>query len=409
MPQLLNVLPPRQAWLKLEPHLSAIGRVEAVATAEAMGRVVAEDIVAPGDLPFFPRSTMDGYAVRAEDTYGASEGLPAYLRVVGEVRMGSPADIVVGPGEAVLIHTGGMLPGNADAVVMVENTREVDSSTIEVVRPAARGENVLQVGEEVRKGDLLLPAGSIVRAQEIGGLLSQGITEITVLQRVKVGLISTGDELVPPEEVPQPGQVRNTNAYTLAALAFKAGAIPLRLGIMRDDREALVQAARDGLRQADIVVISAGSSASARDMTADVIRSLGEPGVLVHGVALRPGKPTILGVVNGKPIFGLPGNPSSAMVTFELFVTPCIYRLSGCRQPLRRFVKARLTRNIASAAGREDYVPVKLHEQDGEMLAEPVFGKSNLLSNMMRADGMAQVPLDRNGLAEGESALVIPF
>jgi len=380
-----------------------------VATAEAMGRVVAEDMVAPGDLPFFPRSTMDGYAVRAEDTYGASEGLPAYLRVVGEVRMGSPADIVVGPGEAVLIHTGGMLPGNADAVVMVENTREVDSSTIEVVRPAARGENVLQVGEEVRKGDLLLPAGSIVRAQEIGGLLSHGITEITVLQRVKVGLISTGDELVPPEEVPQPGQVRNTNAYTLAALAFKAGAIPLRLGIMRDDREALVQAARDGLRQADIVVISAGSSASARDMTADVIRSLGEPGVLVHGVALRPGKPTILGVVNGKPIFGLPGNPSSAMVTFELFVTPCIYRLSGCRQPLRRFVKARLTRNIASAAGREDYVPVKLHEQDGEMLAEPVFGKSNLLSNMMRADGMAQVPLDRNGLAEGESALVIPF
>ena len=380
-----------------------------MATAEAMGRVVAEDMVAPGDLPFFPRSTMDGYAVRAEDTYGASEGLPAYLRVVGEVRMGSPADIVVGPGEAVLIHTGGMLPGNADAVVMVENTREVDSSTIEVVRPAARGENVLQVGEEVRKGDLLLPAGSIVRAQEIGGLLSQGITEITVLQRVKVGLISTGDELVPPEEVPQPGQVRNTNAYTLAALAFKAGAIPLRLGIMRDDREALVQAARDGLRQADIVVISAGSSASARDMTADVIRSLGEPGVLVHGVALRPGKPTILGVVNGKPIFGLPGNPSSAMVTFELFVTPCIYRLSGCRQPLRRFVKARLTRNIASAAGREDYVPVKLHEQDGEMLAEPVFGKSNLLSNMMRADGMAQVPLDRNGLAEGESALVIPF
>ena len=380
-----------------------------MATADAMGRVVAEDIVAPGDLPFFPRSTMDGYAVRAEDTYGASEGLPAYLRVVGEVRMGSPADIVVGPGEAVLIHTGGMLPGNADAVVMVENTREVDSSTIEVVRPAARGENVLQVGEEVRKGDLLLPAGSIVRAQEIGGLLSQGITEITVLQRVKVGLISTGDELVPPEEVPQPGQVRNTNAYTLAALAFKAGAIPLRLGIMRDDREALVQAARDGLRQADIVVISAGSSASARDMTADVIRSLGEPGVLVHGVALRPGKPAILGVVNGKPIFGLPGNPSSAMVTFELFVTPCIYRLSGCRQPLRRFVKARLTRNIASAAGREDYVPVKLHEQDGEMLAEPVFGKSNLLSNMMRADGMAQVPLDRNGLAEGESALVIPF
>jgi molybdopterin molybdotransferase len=409
MPQLLTVVTPHEAWLKLEPHLSPIGRTEAVGTSEALGRVVAEDIVAPGDLPFFPRSTMDGYAVRAEDTYGASEGLPAYLSVVGEVRMGSPADVVIGSGEAALIHTGGMLGDGADAVVMVENTREVDSSTIEVVRPAARGENVIQVGEEVRKGDLLLPKGSVVRPQEIGGLLSLGITEITVLQKVKVGLISTGDELVPPEQVPQPGQIRNTNAYTLAGLASKAGAVPLRLGIVKDNREALMEAARSGMEQADIVVISAGSSVSVRDMTADVIGSLGEPGILVHGVSLRPGKPTILGLVDGKPFFGLPGNPGSAMVTFELFVTPCIYRLSGCMQPARRFVKARLTRNIPSAAGREDYVPVKLDEREGEIYAEPVFGKSNLLSNMMRADGLAQVPLDRNGLAEGDSVLVTLF
>jgi len=410
MPQLFNVVTPQEAWLRLEPHLSPIGRVETVPARDALGRVLAKDIAAPSDLPPFPRSAMDGYAVRAEDAYGASEGLPAYLRVVGEIAMGVPAGIGLASGEAALIHTGGMLPKNADAVVMIENTRDIDASTIEVTRPVAKGENVIQVGEDVEKDEMLLTSGSLIRPQDIGGLLALGITEVPVFQRVRVALISTGDELVPPEEEPRLGQIRNTNAYTLASLALRIGAVPLRLGIVKDNHEALRQAAVRGMREADIVVISAGSSMSTRDMTADVINSLGRPGVLVHGVSLKPGKPTILASVDGKPLFGLPGNPGSAMITFELFVTPCIYRLGGCRQlPRRTELQARLTRNIPSATGREDYVVVKLEERGGELYAEPIFGKSNLLFPLIKADGIAQVPLDRSGLESGEMVLVKVF
>jgi len=410
MPQLFNVVTPQEAWLRLEPHLSPIGRVETVPARDALGRVLAKDIAAPSDLPPFPRSAMDGYAVRAEDAYGASEGLPAYLRVVGEIAMGVPAGIGLASGEAALIHTGGMLPKNADAVVMIENTRDIDASTIEVTRPVAKGENVIQVGEDVEKDEMLLTSGSLIRPQDIGGLLALGITEVPVFQRVRVALISTGDELVPPEEEPRLGQIRNTNAYTLASLALRIGAVPLRLGIVKDNHEALRQAAVRGMREADIVVISAGSSMSTRDMTADVINSLGRPGVLVHGVSLKPGKPTILAAVDGKPFFGLPGNPGSAMITFEIFVTPCIYRLGGCRQlPRRTELQARLTRNIPSATGREDYVVVKLEERGGELYAEPIFGKSNLLFPLIKADGIAQVPLDRSGLESGEMVLVKVF
>jgi len=409
MPQLFTVITPQEAWLRLEPHLRPIERVEIIATDEALGRVLAEDAIAPSDLPSFPRSVMDGYAVRAEDTYGASESLPAYLKVIGEVTMGKPAEITLSPGEAALIHTGGMLARKANAVVMLENTREVDTSTIEVVRPVAKGENVLQIGEDLAQGKALLPRGSLLRPQDIGGLLALGITKIAVFQRVRVALISTGDELVPPEDEPKPGQIRGINAYTLASLTLRAGGIPIKLGIIPDDYQALKEAAEKAMREADIVVISAGSSVSTRDITAQVINSLGKPGILVHGISLRPGKPTILASVDQKPFFGLPGNPASAMITFDLFVTPSIYKLSGCSQPPKRYLKAKLSRNIPSAPGREDYVPVKIEERNGELWAEPIFGKSNLISTFIKADGIAQVPLDKTGLAAGEIALVRIF
>ncbi len=410
MADLFTVLTPRGAWSRLEPHLHPMGRAEAVSTAEALGRVLAEDTRAPADLPHFARSAMDGYAVRAEDTHGATEGLPAYLKVVGEVLMGKPAAVKLSPGEAALIHTGGMLAVGADAVVMVENTRGVDASMIEVVRPAAKGENVIQVGEDMAKGDALLPRGSMLRPQDIGSLLSLGITRVSVFQKVKVALIPTGDELVPPETDPGPGQIRNTNAFALAAMAAKAGATPIVMDIVPDNYESLQATAHEALDLADIAVFSAGSSVSTRDMTARVIDSLGKPGVLVHGVSLRPGKPTILAAVGLKPVFGLPGNPASAMITFGIFVTPAIYRLGGCSQPPQRFaVMATLTRNIPSAAGREDYVPVKIEEKDGELHADPVFGKSNLLFAMIRADGIARVPLDKAGMTAGESVEVTLF
>jgi molybdopterin molybdotransferase len=410
MADLFTVLTPREAWSRLEPHLHPIDRAEAVPTAQALGRVLAEDTVAPADLPHFARSAMDGYAVRAEDTHGATEGLPAYLKVVGEIVMGQPATVKLSPGEAALIHTGGMLAVGADAVVMVENTRGVDASMIEVVRPAAKGENVIQIGEDMAKGDALLPRGSLLRPQDIGSLLSLGITKLSVFQKVKVALIPTGDELVPPETEPGPGQIRNTNAFALAALAAKAGAIPIVMDIVRDNYESLKATAQKALEVADIVVFSAGSSVSTRDMTSRVIESLGKPGVLVHGVSLRPGKPTILAAVGRKPVFGLPGNPASALITFGIFVTPAICRLSGSSQPPQRFaVKAKLTRNIPSATGREDYVPVKMEEKNGELYADPVFGKSNLLFAMIRADGIARVPLDKAGMAAGESVEITLF
>lgn len=410
MADLFTVLTPGKAWSRLEPNLHSIDRAEAVATSEALGRVLAEDTRAPADLPHFARSAMDGYAVRAEDTHGATEGLPAYLKLVGEVLMGKPAGVRLSPGEAALIHTGGMLPERADAVVMVENTRSVDASMIEVVRPVAKGENVIQVGEDMAKGDALLPRGSQLRAQDIGCLLSLGITKVPVFQKVKVALIPTGDELVPPETEPGPGQIRNTNAFALAALAAKVGASPIVMDIAHDNYESLKSTAEKALELADIVVFSAGSSVSTRDMTAKVIDSLGKPGVLVHGVSLRPGKPTILAAVGRKPVFGLPGNPASAMITFGIFVTPAIYRLSGCSQSPQRFaVKAKLTRNIPSAAGREDYVPVKIEEKNGELYADPVFGKSNLLFAMIRADGLAKVPLDKAGMTAGEFVEITLF
>jgi len=410
MPELFTVVTPQEAWRRLQPHLYPITRVVTVRTEDGLDRVLYEDVVAPSDLPAFARSSMDGYAVRAEDTYGASESLPAYLTVVGEVAMGREAGISLSMGEAVLIHTGGMLPANSDAVVMVENTRCLDAGTLEVYRPVARGENVIPVGDDMAEGDVVMEGGSLLQPQGIGGLLGLGITEVAVYDRVKVALISTGDELVPPEQEPALGQIRNTNAYSLSGLATRIGAVPIRLGIVKDDYESLRRAAEEGRRVADLVVMSAGSSVSTRDMTAGVIGSLGEPGVLVHGVSIKPGKPTILAYVDGVPFFGLPGNPASAMLTFELFVTPAIYTLGGCKRiPGPCQVQARLRRNIPSASGREDYAPVRIEEENGELQADPIFGKSNLLSTLIRADGLGIVPLDRSGLAQGEFVVVRLF
>lgn len=407
MPEFLNVLAPGAAFQMLRPRLSPRVETELVATAGALGRVTAEEIRSPEDLPAFPRSSMDGYSVRARDTFGASEGLPAYLEVVGEVPMGHAPAVSLGPGQAARAYTGGMLARGADAVVIVENTQQVGEAAIEVVRPVAPGENVIQVGEDVRRGELVLPSGHVVRPQDIGGLLALGVTRLRVGCRPRVAIVSTGDELVPPEAAPGPGQIRDINTYTISALVAQCGGIPLPVALVRDDYEAQRSAAVEALREGDILVFSAGSSVSARDMTASVINSLGSPGVLVHGISLKPGKPTIVGVVNGVPAFGLPGNPVSAMVVFDLLVRPTIYLLSGCEKPPEPpTTRARLLRDIASVAGREDYVQVRLIHQNGEVCAEPVFGKSNLIYTLIRADGVVKVPLDRGGLYAGEQVVV---
>ncbi len=407
MPELFNVLTPAAAWQRFLQHYTPVVRSETLATWDALDRVLAAPIVSPQDLPTFARSTMDGFAVNAADTFGASPGLPAFLTVVGEAPMGQEITQAIGVGEALLVHTGSMIPPGADAVVMVEQTQRVDAESIEVMKAVAEGESVLQVGEDVRQGEQLFAAGHLLRPQDIGGLVALGVVQVEVAAKPRVAIISSGDEVVPPEAEPAIGQVRDINSYALAAMVRRAGGEPLRMGIIPDQRAALEEAAAAAFAQAEIVLFSAGSSVSERDMTAQVIQGLGAPGVLVHGVSVKPGKPAILAVCNDKAVFGLPGNPVSAMVIFDLFVAHTIRLLLGTATPTRTRVQARLARNLNSVTGREDYVAVRLEERDDGLWAVPVLGKSNLIYTLVHADGTVTVPLDSNGMAAGTTVEVL--
>lgn len=417
MAEFFNVLPPDEARGLMLRHLATLSPSETILTSAALGRVTAEAVFAPGALPAFRRSTMDGYAVRAADTFGASGSLPAFLKVTGEVPMGRPARSVLAPGEAVIVHTGGMIPETADAVVQIEHTQSLDAKPgtkppfeIEVFRAVAVGQNVLQVGEDVSTGAEILPAGHLLRPQDTGGLLAVGVVELAVTRRPRVAILATGDEIVAPDQPPAPGQIRDINSYTVAGLTTQAGGIPVLAGIVGDDLDALRAAAVAALADHDMLVMSAGSSVSVRDMTVQVIDELGTPGVLLHGVATRPGKPTIVGAVDGKPVLGLPGNPVSAMVQFDMFGVPAIYRMQGMlATPRRGLVWATLEQNIASESGREDYVPAKLRDEKDGLRAIPVFGKSNLIYTLVNADGLIKVPLNKAGLLAGERVEVRLF
>jgi molybdopterin molybdotransferase len=399
---------------------------ESIDVISSLNRILAEDVLAPHPLPDFQRTTVDGYAVRAADTHGASDSLPAYLTLIGEVPMGDAPSFEVEQGQCALIHTGGMLPSGADAVVMIEYTQMVvgagsprpiagmNETEIEISRSVADGENVIRIGEDVAQGQLVLPKGTLIRPAEIGGLMALGITSIRVATKVKVGLISTGDEVIDPSQSPRPGQVRDINSYTLGSLVEKNGGEAVRYGIISDQFEALKEAAAKALSECDMVLVTAGSSASTRDMTADVIRQLGEPGVLVHGINTRPGKPTILGVCNGKAVIGLPGNPVSALVNGYLFVMPVIEKLLGALPRPSPSVQAKLTVNLSSQAGREDWWPVKLSRPErseaktkDDYLAEPIFGKSNLIFTLASADGLLRIHADATGLSAGETVVVL--
>jgi molybdopterin molybdotransferase len=403
MPEFLELIPPPEALARFLDHLHAAPEAEEVSTADGLGRVTFSPVIASHPLPSFPRSTVDGYAVRSTDTHGASESLPAYLTVVGEVPMGRAVDFSIKATECSLIHTGGMLPQGSDAVVMVEYTQSVRQDEVEILRPVAVAENVLAVGEDVKRGEEVLPGGVRLRPAEIGGLMALGITRLKVAQQPKVGIISSGDEVIPPKKAIEPGQVRDVNSYTLSALVQERGGIPVRYGIVGDDIDLMLDVVKRAQAECELVVITAGSSASTRDLTAKVVGELGSPGVLVHGVNVRPGKPTILAVCDGKAVIGLPGNPVSALVIASLFVSPVLDTLLGLKRvPPKATVLARLAINLASKAGREDWVPVRLLTDKGGYLAEPIFGKSNLIFTLAKADGLIRITADANGIDSGE-------
>lgn len=376
----------------------AVKSAEICRLDQCRGRILAEDIRAEENLPDFARATMDGYAIRAAASFGASEGSPAYLTIKGHIGMGEQPDFSLNPGEVARIATGGMLPRGADAVVMIEQTESLDETAIELYKSVAPGQHVIGVGEDAEKGEVILAAGTRIRPQEIGLLAAFGQTRVPVYQQPTVAIISTGDELVPLEQRPAIGQIRDINSYSLAGLVAQTGAIPQTYGIVRDDFNALLETCQTALESADMVLISGGSSVGARDYTIQVIAQLPRAEILAHGIAISPGKPTILGRVGEKAFWGLPGHVASAMVVFEIVVRPFLEHISGQPQRERVTVPARLARNLASAQGRTDFVRVRLRKENGQYWAEPVLGKSGLITTMVKADGLVAIDLNTEGL-----------
>jgi molybdopterin molybdotransferase len=394
--------------LLLKDRFETVG-AESVKLNDALGRTLAEDVTAPADVPGFDRSTMDGFAVQAASTFGASEANPAYLEVVGMVSMGKAPNVAVGSGQAMQISTGGMLPAGADSVLMVEHTDTIGEGSIEAHRSVAPGQNMVTKNEDVTRGQLLLPKSRSLRAQEIGLLAANGCKDITVYKRPRVGIISTGDEVVPLDVEPGAGQIRDINTHTLGALIQGAHAQAVSYGIVGDQYDDLHSTCQKALAENDMVLISGGSSVGFRDLTLDALEALEKSQVLAHGISIRPGKPTILVQCGTKAIWGLPGHVASAMVVFMTVVRPFIEHLGGRKpQPPVR-IKARLSRNLASVQGRVDFVRVRLTETDGEPVAEPILGQSGLIHTMVAADGLVAIDMNSEGLDQGAPVDVMLF
>jgi molybdopterin molybdotransferase len=385
---------------------------ERIPLARCFSRVLSRDLVSPEDLPGFPRSTVDGYAVRAKDSFGANESLPGLLEVVGEIGMGEIPSFAIHKGQASKISTGGMLPEGADGVVMVEYSQLLDEKTLEVSRAVSPQENVIQPDDDFKKGSLVLPKGTRLRPQDVGVLAGLGFKEVWAHKRPRVAVISTGDEVIPVDRKPRPGQVRDINTYTLSAFCFQEGAEPEVVGLCRDNFEDLRNMVEKGLNRADTVWISGGSSVGTRDLTLKVIESFDGSALLVHGISISPGKPTIIARIGTHAVFGLPGHTASAMVVADVFLAPFLKRLSGERDFSGRgheVVAARLSRNIESASGRDDFIRVKLTRKDQEWIAEPLFGKSGLISTLVEADGLLRVDRNTEGLYQGQDVEVMVF
>jgi molybdopterin molybdotransferase len=376
---------------------------EIVSIESAYNRITYEDILAPENLPGFKRSTVDGFAVRSQDTFGAKENMPVYLTVKGHIPMGVAPDFSLNPGEAASIGTGGMLPEGADAVVMIEHVNVVSSDLIEILKPIGPGENVIFEDEDIKKGELVIPKGHKLKPQDIGALAGLGISQIKVVKKPLIAIILTGDEIIPHIEKVTPGKIRDINSFTLAGLIDLAGGIPLKMGIVKDDYKELKAIVNKAYELADIILITGGTSAGIKDMTAQIINELGEPGIIFHGVSIKPGKPIIAGVCNNKPVFGLPGHPVAVYICFELFVKPVINKMLGLTdKTYKPKVKAKLTKSISSQAGRRDFIRVYLEEKEGELLATPLLSKSGLIMTLVKANGILCIPEDLLGFEKDE-------
>ena len=404
---MLTVMTPEELLTLIANTFAPLDRPpETVGLDRALGRVLAREIRAAQFVPGFDRSTVDGYALRGADTFGCSESIPALLTCTGAVEMGEEPAFAVGPGQCAAIPTGGALPKGADAVQMVEHTEDYGGGEIGIVKSVPPGANLIFKGDDVKPGDLVLRKGRRLEPQDIGALAALGVTQVPVVPRLRVGIISTGDELVPPEQDPGPGQVRDVNGPLVAALLAQAGAEAVPLGIVPDREELLREAVEKALERCHCVVLSGGSSVGEKDAACRVMAALGE--VLCHGVAMKPGKPTLLGKAEGKPILGLPGHPVAALFTAKLFLIPLLARLEG-RTWAERTVSARLAQTVPANHGRAQYTGITLEEKPDGLWAVPIWGKSGLITTLAGADGFFCVPRDREGIPAGEMVEVSLF
>jgi len=378
-------------------------QTENVPFTQSLGRILAEDITAEGNVPDFRKSTVDGYAVRAADTQGVTESIPVFLDVIEEIRMGSAPKKEIDAGQAAYVPTGGMIPEGADAVVMVEYCEKFDEASIAVYDAVSAGRNIMAVGEDIRKGQVFLRKGACIRPQEIGAMASAGVSAPEVFKPWNITLISTGDELVASDQTPEKGQIRDINTHALAAAAENNGFRVVRKHVLQDDEKQLKETVRLAMEESDVVVVSGGSSQGDKDHTAAVLDRVGTPGVFTHGIALKPGKPTILGYDEKTEtvLIGLPGHPAAALTVFELMVVWLYRRLTGQRE--MRGVTAKLTENVAAAGGRATCLMVRLQGEE----AIPVLGKSGRMSMLTAADGYVLIPADTEGLKEGQEVEVM--
>ena len=394
---MLHVKTPEEVLALIESEFSPVAATETVPLAAAMGRVLAEDIAATEYVPDFDRSTVDGFAVRARDTFGCTDAIPAILPLQAEVFMGQGAEFALNPEECVAVPTGGALPKGADSVVMVEYTEDYGDGTIGISKSAAPGQNMIFRGDDVYPGKVILSRGRVLSSQDIGALAAIGRVQVPVVKKLTVGVISTGDELVPPEVTPGPGQVRDVNSPMLEAMLTAFGVTVINYGIVIDNEALLSEKVHTAVAECDAVLLSGGSSVGVKDAACRIIESMGS--LLLHGIAIKPGKPTILGKAGAKPLVGLPGHPVAAYFITRLFVLPLLGRLMG-KQERSYTVTAKITESVSANHGRAQYHCCRLERRNGELYAYPIRGKSGLITTLAGADGYFCIHRDCEGLPQ---------
>ena len=400
---MLSVKTPEEVLALIESEFEEVAKAQTVSLSAAMGRVLAEDIAATEYVPDFDRSTVDGYAVRARDTFGCTDAIPAILPLQGEVFMGQGAEFALDKECCAAVPTGGAVPEGADSVVMLEYTEDYGDGTIGILKSAAPGQNMIFRGDDVYPGKVILEKGRVLSSQDIGTLAAIGRVQIPVVKKLTVGVISTGDELVNPEVKPGPGQVRDVNSPMLEAMLSSFGVNVVNYGIVIDDEDLLSEKATKAVSECDAVLLSGGSSVGVKDAACRIIQSMGS--LLLHGIAIKPGKPTILGKTGQKPLVGLPGHPVAAYFITKLFVLPLLSRLMG-RTQRNYTTTAFLSENISANHGRAQYHCCRLEEKDGRFIAYPIRGKSGLITTLAGSDGYFCIGRDCEGLPQGAQVQV---